>query len=521
MTISPERPAPCTRAWTPLTALMLLATPSAACFVDEGPGDQTSDTTGDAGSDATSGTTGTSGMDTSAGPTSGSETTGDECTPGEQDCACEGLTQSCFDDLVCIESVCQMPAPGGECGDGEVNEGEECDDGNEVDGDGCNSTCERGGKLVWERTHNGAAGDVDFAWALAVDGFGSVYVAGYERTIAEKHNAYIARFNQDGELMWERSIDSSIDEEFALAVAVDANNNAIVAGTETSLGNNRGAWISGLNRMTGATMWTASRAAESDLSVVPQDLVVDPSTGMAFVVGRTVDTDTGEPDAWVALVDPVTQSLQWEQTISAGVTRPEAANGVVLTPEGDAIVCGYYPWDEDIDDRDAWAIRIAADQSVIWDELYGSSNFDTGRDCALTPGGTLFLTSTQSSVEPEIDPGSILGHVVYRINPLTGETNNSSLLTQQVDNYAIASGTDDAIALAGEVPTAEMGIDIWLRKYDPLNNEVWTTLHNAKTGESLDSAASVGVDHNGFVFAAGGLGLINGGIDFWVAKFTP
>ena len=514
------------RAAGQLAAPLLLALAASACFVDGGPMGQDS-TTGE--TDATTGEPGTT-VGTTAGPTTDETsltgattedaTTGTGCPVGQEDCPCDALG-SCEGELVCVADVCTATVPGGVCGDGEINDGEACDDGNEIDGDGCNS-CELGGALLWQRTKGGSAGDADFAWAVAVDSTGNVYVAGHEVTLTQGINAWIGKYSPDGELAWDDSIDAGImGDEYAFAVTVDENDNPVFAGIEPDSDGHTACWLRAHDTSTGAPLWGMKRPADLDVEVSFEDLVVDRDTGDVYVVGGLYDLQTFEPDALVLRFDPVGDAIVWERVLSANVMRPELATGVVLASNGDVIACGYFPNADNINDRDAWAVRIAPDQSEVWSQTFGSTNFDTGKDCALTPGGTLFFTSTQSLADPDEDPGSILGHVIYRVNPNTGVLNNSPILTELADAHGIAAGSDDTLALAGDVPVEGMGLDIWLRKYDALNNSLWTVTHNAMTGDSFDQAVSVAIDPDGNVIAAGGLGLINGGVDIWVGKFSP
>ncbi len=509
-----------------MVALLLAIAAAPACFVDSGPVGQETETstTGDVDESTTEAPATSSGTTeaetTEAETTEAGTTAGPECPAGDEGCPCDALGQ-CAGELVCDADLCVVPVMGGECGDGELNEGEACDDGNQEDGDGCNS-CELGGALLWQDTHGGDAGSADFAWDVAVDSLGDIYVVGYEVTVNDGDNAWIARYSADGERLWSHSLDSGANgDEYAVAVAIDPDDNPVIVGTEPSLFANRGAWVKGFDRQTGDPTWSVLREPESDLDVAPEDVVVDRDTGGVYVVGGLFDLDTEEPDALVMRVDPAIESIEWERVISAGVMRPEIATGALITSDGDLIACGYFPNEQDIDDRDAWAIRISPDQETSWSRTYSSPNFDTGKGCAVTPGGTLFLTSTQSLADPYDDPGSILGHVIYRINPIDGELNNSPILTELADANGIAAGGDDTIALAGDIPVEGMGLDIWVRKYNALNNALWTMSHNANTGDAFDQAVSVAIDADGNVIAAGGLGLINGGVDIWVGKFSP
>ena len=108
--------------WSAALALALMA-----CGSDDGAGfdsETTSETTAETTSEATS-------------ETDGDSSTGDDCTPGTEDCPCTS-DDMCEAGQVCTEGLCVDP----ECGDGVVEGSEACDDGNGDDTDACLGTCE-------------------------------------------------------------------------------------------------------------------------------------------------------------------------------------------------------------------------------------------------------------------------------------------------------------------------------------------------------------------------------------------
>jgi hypothetical protein len=89
------------------------------------------------------------------------------------------------------------------------------------------------GQLLWEQFYSGAAGDHDYAHAIALDPFGNAVVTGGAILNGDRADYYTAKYAAtNGALIWERSYSASaiaIDE--ARAVAVDSAGNVAVTGT--------------------------------------------------------------------------------------------------------------------------------------------------------------------------------------------------------------------------------------------------------------------------------------------------
>ena len=98
------------------------------------------------------------------------------------------------------------------------------------------------GNFLWARTWGGVG--IDYAEGLAVDGFGNAYVAGSfwdtvdfdpgpgvdEHTPCGHVDAYLSKFDTDGNFLWARTWGSEEDNDAGFGVAVDAGGNAYVTG---------------------------------------------------------------------------------------------------------------------------------------------------------------------------------------------------------------------------------------------------------------------------------------------------
>jgi uncharacterized delta-60 repeat protein len=88
------------------------------------------------------------------------------------------------------------------------------------------------GDTVWTRRYNGAASSSsDYAYALAVDGSGNVYVTGAINVSGTTYDYGTIKYNANGDTVWLRTYNgpgNNVDR--ALAMAIDASGNVYVTG---------------------------------------------------------------------------------------------------------------------------------------------------------------------------------------------------------------------------------------------------------------------------------------------------
>lgn len=122
------------------------------------------------------------------------------------------------------------------CGDGVVVAPEVCDDGNQLDGDGCNADCQPSGQVVWSTLQGGALGLPDEAWACAVDGNGSIHVAGTIGVSATDDDLWVRKYSSAGDILWTQThAGSAKAKDQGRAIAVDAAELVYVAGLDNVL----------------------------------------------------------------------------------------------------------------------------------------------------------------------------------------------------------------------------------------------------------------------------------------------
>ncbi len=86
------------------------------------------------------------------------------------------------------------------------------------------------GTAQWTETFDGDYGGIDYASGLAVDTSGDVIVAGAEETGDLNLDAWVRRYDADGEVLWTNVYDEAGFDDLATDVAIDADSDLLVCG---------------------------------------------------------------------------------------------------------------------------------------------------------------------------------------------------------------------------------------------------------------------------------------------------
>ena len=173
------------------------------------------------------------------------------------------------------------------------------------------------GSLMWQKTWGGA--DDDYAFSVAVDQDGNIYVVGVTYSFGPNNDAFILKYNAAGSLMWQKTWGGD-DWDAAFSVAVDGAN-IYVAGGTYSFGLSSDAFILKYNAA-GSLMWQKTwggAGSESSYGV---------ASGSVYVTGYT---HSSPPRTLNDVSGTETTPSGTETTPSGTLITP---SGTVTTPSG-------------------------------------------------------------------------------------------------------------------------------------------------------------------------------------------
>jgi len=261
------------------------------------------------------------------------------------------------------------------------------------------------GSRIWIRQFGSTEGD--HAEALIPDGEGGVFVAGstawlFGDTFFGDIDAWIARFDGDGEMLWVRQFGTELDER-VYGLALDESGHVFVGGhTEGDLaGTNAGELDVFLARYdgTGNQIWIR-QFGSSDVDQTAA-LSTD-GTGGVFMAGETQGNLggalNGYNDGWLAHFDGSGNRNWIRQIGSAGMDQASA-----LASNGDTSVyiAGWTDGDlggANLGREDAWLARYDQAGNQLWMRQLGTFHVDVARALALDADGNVVVTGeTQAS----------------------------------------------------------------------------------------------------------------------------
>ena len=380
------------------------------------------------------------------------------------------------------------------CGDGfhQLVNSELCDDGDAMEGDECNSDCTHAG--LWTDTYNGPDDNTDEIHGVACDSAGNVIVAGETYDADQGDDVWVRKYDPAGAPQWTQTF-HGVTSDIGWSVAVAADDDVVVGGSTYTLDDGRDAWVRRYSSA-GATEWTQTfdGAAHEDDEV--RGIAVDPS-GNVLVAGY-VTTGAAQRDVWVRKYSS-TGTTQWTRTAAGTDSQDDEGRGIATDGDGNVLVVGYV-W-AGASQRDVWVRKYDSAGNELWTRTHD------GPDGTNDEGNGIAADSARNVIAVGFQTDPALGRDVWvrKYDPDGNELWTSTYDAPQHGGdaaHGVAVDGDDAIVVAGAIFRGSQSDNVWVRKHDPDGNERWTSTYNSD-GFGSDAANAVAVDPAGNVAAAG------------------
>ena len=357
------------------------------------------------------------------------------------------------------------------------------------------------GNLIWN-TFLGGSGSESGA-CIAVDGSGNVYVTGNSsatwgspvRAYAGTGDAYAAKLDNNGNLIWNTFLGGGSGSESGLSIAVDGSGNVYAAG------------------------------------------------GSSATWGSPVRAYAGAGDAFVAKLNS-SGSLTWN-TFLGGSGANDDAYGIAVDGSGNVYVTGSSAatWGSPVrahygSGTDALVAKLNSSGSLTWNTFLGGSGTNYGYNVAVDGSGNVYVAGNSGATW-----GSpVRAHYGSGTDAYTAKLNSSGSLTW--NTFLGGSGSDYGNSVkvdsGGNVYVVgysnatwgspsraySSGTDGYAAKLDGSGNLIWNTFLG---GSGSDSGMEVAVDSGGNVYVAGYSAATWGspvrayygsGTDAWVAMIA-
>jgi hypothetical protein len=190
---------------------------------------------------------------------------------------------------------------------------------------------DRSGNQLWAVRHDGPRGDMDKAYALAVDpSSGNVYVTG-QSWGASCDYATVA-YNRSGTLLWVAEYDGPANStDSATSIAVDpSSGNVLVTGSSRNTFND---YATVAYNSSGNFLWAARYNGPAGLHDAATDIRVDHSTGKIFVTGYSL----GANNDYATVAYSSSGGELWAARYDGPESGYDVANALAVDPSAGAV----------------------------------------------------------------------------------------------------------------------------------------------------------------------------------------
>ena len=351
---------------------------------------------------------------------------------------------------------------------------------------------------AWVRRYNGTGNQEDRAYALAVDGYGYVYITGGSWGSGKTDRDYATvKYDSSGDTNWVKRYNgsgNSTDE--ASAITVDDSGNVYVCGTSVGVGTSED-YLTIKYCSDGDTAWIRRYNGPGDDRDFAYALAVDGS-GNVYVTGGSGGSGTlwgyatikYYPDgdtAWIRRYD--------------GAGGPDVhAAAMAVDNSGNVYVTGssYAPET----DYDCATIKYYPGGDTAWVRRYdgvGSLFFEGAYAIGLDGSGNVYATGNSSNI------GTSGDYVTVKYYP-DGDTAWVRGYNGPGNQYdkasALAVDGWDNVCVTGYSYRSGTGDDYLTIKYNSDGDTVWVRRYNGP-GNGNDRANDLAVDGSGNVYVTG------------------
>jgi dienelactone hydrolase len=365
----------------------------------------------------------------------------------------------------------------------------------------------------WVARYNGPGNDDDYAYAVAVDSVGNVYVTGHSLGSGTGHDIATIKYDPSGVEQWVARYNGPGNaNDLAYAIILDDRSNVYVAGSSGGSGTGRDYTTVKYDSM-GVEQWVARYNGLGNGVDVAYAIGID-DEGNVFVTGRTWGSGTDYDYATVKYDSSGVE--QWVVRYNGPGDSTDWAHGIALDNAGDVYVTG---WSEGSGTGNDYA-TIKYDSSGVeqWVARYNGPGdyWDGALAIALDNAGYVYITGSSFGSDFHNDYATIKydsSGVEQWVARYSGPGKASDLA------YAIAIDNVNNIYVTGYSVGSGTYADYATIKYDSSGVEQWVLRYNGP-GDSIDYAHAMAIDNIGNIYVTGfswGLGTYG---DYATVKYS-
>ncbi len=366
----------------------------------------------------------------------------------------------------------------------------------------------------WSATHSGNGGDDDYAYAIAVDGIGNVYVTGSAYNTGTRSDFATIKYNSSGVEQWVAVYSGSgNDSDTAQDIAVDGSGNVFVVGySENASGNDDCVTI--MYDASGTEQWVGIYAGTENARDWGTALVIDGASNV-FVTGSSTNTTTHRDGLTIMYDSAGTQ--QWVNVYDGDFHGSDDIRDITLDGLGNVVVTGR----TEITSNNSECLTVQYNSSGVeqWTAIYNGVEDEGASGFCITSdglGNTYVGGDTDNAVT-----GRDFCTIKYDSNGVSQwvATYNGSADGHEDVNVIAVDGLGN-VYVTGEVVNTGTGGDFATVKYNSLGVEQWAVVYNGNADDD-DRPNALAVDGSGNIFVTGFSYDATGYVNWATIKYAP
>jgi len=379
--------------------------------------------------------------------------------------------------------------------------------------DYCTIKYDSAGIQQWVARYNGPGNSGDYAYSIAVDGSGNVYVTGVSVGSGTSWDYCTIKYNSAGVQQWVARYDGPGNSgDYAYSNAVDGSGNVYVTGKSW------GGYGIGYDYCTikynssGGLQWVARYNGPGDSTDVAWSIALDGS-GNVYVTGSSYGSGTSFDYCTIKYNSSGIQ--QWVARYNGPGNNDDRANSIAVDGSGNVYVTGYSIGSGA--NADYCTIKYNSAGIQQWVARYnGLGNwYDEAKSIALDGSGNVYMTG-YSIGSGSYDYCTIkynsVGDTIW-VRRYNGPGNGNDYA------YSIAIDGSGSVYVTGRSYGSGTDDDYCTIKYNSSGVQQWVARYDGP-GNSIDYAYSNAVDGSGNVYVTGystGSGTVH---DYCTIKYS-
>ncbi|MGQ4876720.1 MAG: SBBP repeat-containing protein [Promethearchaeia archaeon] len=362
------------------------------------------------------------------------------------------------------------------------------------------------GNLIWIKIWGGIG--FDRGYDVAVDSLGNIYITGmYERFTSSNKEMVLLKYDSSGNLVWNKTWGgNNVDSGYG--VFIDDSDKIYISGWTRSYGKGQRDVVLLKYDSSGTLIWNTTWGDIND--DIGYGIFVN-GTNDIYITGATNSYGKGNYDV-ILLKYNQSGDLAWNKTF--GKANLDIGY-CIIGNSGNIFVSGYL--NNSINNSyDVLLLKYDSSGNLIWNTIWGGSEYDVGYGVAVDGSGFIYLSGTTKSIGAGGSKDVLL---------LKYSSSGPSSWSKTWDGYASEYGYDvitdnsDNIYVTGIINIAGKKKDALLLKYDSSGALIWSVNWG---GTEIENGYGVVCDNFGNIYVTGTTESYgNGENDVFLLKYNP